>query len=59
MGKLRTSAAFYYRGVPTTATNFGGIALGNYSIVKPMLPSINTGNFLYHFRFSNYNFVKK
>jgi len=35
MGNLKTSANFYYRGVPKTATNFGSIVLGNYSIVKP------------------------
>lgn len=35
MGHLKTSASFYYRGVPKRATNYGSIVLGNYSIVKP------------------------
>ena len=46
MGHLRTSAIFYYRGVPKTAKNFGGIALGNYSIVQPMRSYIGIGSYL-------------
>ena len=46
MGHLRTSANFYYRGLPKTATNFGGIALGNYSIVKPTRTYPGIGSFL-------------
>lgn len=46
MGHLKTSANFYHRGVPKTATNFGGIALGNYVIVKPMTSYIDIGSYL-------------
>jgi len=46
MGHVRTSASFYYRGVPKTATNFGGIVLGNYAIIQPMRTYPGTGGFL-------------
>ena len=46
MGHLRTSANFYYRGVPKTATNFGSVALGNYSIVQPMRSYPGIGSYL-------------
>ena len=46
MGHLRTSANFYYRGLPKTATNFAGVALGNYSIIQPMRSYIGIGSYL-------------
>jgi len=51
MGKVRTSAAFYRRGVPDSFTGFGTVSQGNYSIVSPTYlfapnniarPNINT-----------------
>lgn len=35
MGSVRTSAIFYYRGVPKTFTDFGLLASGNYPIFQP------------------------
>ena len=35
MGKVRTSAAFYRRGIPDSFVGFGTVAQGNYSIVSP------------------------
>jgi hypothetical protein len=44
MGKVRTSAVFYRRGVPKSSTIFGAVAQGNYSIVSTdYLFSTNTG----------------
>ena len=31
----KTSTIFYHRGVPKTFTDFGAIALGNYSVFQP------------------------
>lgn len=36
MGKVRTSAAFYRRGVSNQNKNFGTAAQGNYPIIQPM-----------------------
>lgn len=35
MGKNKTSASFYRRGIPNNYYSFGAAALGNYSIVQP------------------------
>ena len=35
MGKNKTSAIFYRRGIPNNNYGFGGAVLGNYSIVEP------------------------
>ena len=45
-GHGKTSAIFYYRGVPKTFTDFGALAAANYSIVQPnSRPDINTNFF--------------
>jgi len=38
----KTSAIFYYRGVPRTFTDFGLVASGNYSIFQPTRPIFNS-----------------
>ena len=35
MGKVRTSAIFYRRGIPNSQTGFGNMVQGNYAIVQP------------------------
>ena len=35
MGKLKTSASFYRRGIPNSNYGFGSAVLGNYQIVQP------------------------
>lgn len=39
MGKLRTSANSYWRGVPNSANYFGYLVQGNYQIVQPQRTS--------------------
>jgi hypothetical protein len=39
---IRTSAAFYRRGVPNSFNNFGYIASGNYTIFQPTRPIFNS-----------------
>jgi hypothetical protein len=42
MGSVKTSAIFYYRGVPKTFTDFGKVASGNYAIFQPTRPIFNS-----------------
>lgn len=42
---VRTSAAFYYRGVPNSFKDFGLVATGNYTIFQPTLQIINSSFF--------------
>jgi hypothetical protein len=44
-GHGKTSAIFYYRGVPKTFTDFGQVASGNYIIFQPTRPILNTSFF--------------
>jgi len=44
-GHGKTSAIFYYRGVPKTFTDFGKVASGNYSIFQPTRAILNTSFF--------------
>jgi len=41
-GHGKTSSIFYFRGVPKTFTDFGGVAAGNYTIFQPTRPLLNT-----------------
>lgn len=36
MGKLKTSASFYRRGIPNSQNGFGGLVNNNFSIVEPI-----------------------
>ncbi len=42
---IRTSAAFYRRGVPNRFTDFGIVATGNYTIFQPTFPILNSSFF--------------
>lgn len=42
MGSVRTSAIFYFRGVPKNFNDFGLVASGNYPIFQPTRPLLNT-----------------
>jgi hypothetical protein len=42
---VRTSAAFYGRGVPNRFTDFGLVASGNYTVFQPTTPIINSSFF--------------
>ena len=42
MANLRTSAAFYYRGIKNNNKQFGIAVQGNYSIVQPTGVFINS-----------------
>jgi hypothetical protein len=39
---VRTSAAFYRRGVPNTFKDFGKIATGNYTVGQPTSLIVNS-----------------
>lgn len=39
---VRTSAAFYGRGVSNRFTDFGLVASGNYTVFQPTTPIINS-----------------
>ena len=41
-GHGKTSAIFYYRGVPKTFTDFGILASANYTIFQPTRPLLNS-----------------
>jgi hypothetical protein len=41
-GHGKTSAIFYYRGVPKNFTDFGILASANYSIFQPTRPLLGT-----------------
>jgi hypothetical protein len=45
MGKVRTSANGYYRGIPSRVTYFGKLIQGNYTVVQPTYPFIRNGTF--------------
>jgi hypothetical protein len=42
---VRTTAAFYRRGVPNGFKDFGLVATGNYTIFQPTTPLINSSFF--------------
>ena len=42
---VRTSAAFYGRGVPNLFTDFGLVATGNYTVFQPTTTIINSSFF--------------
>lgn len=41
----KTSAIFYYRGVPKNFTDFSTVASGNYTIFQPTRPVLNSSFF--------------
>jgi hypothetical protein len=45
MGKLRTSASFYRRGIPNSYSTFGLIAQSNFTVVNPINKFIASTNF--------------
>ena len=45
MGKVRTSASFYRRGVPNSYSTFGLIAQSNFTVVNPINKFIASTNF--------------
>jgi hypothetical protein len=45
MGKIRTTAMSYYRGVPPTIPNMGTLVQGNYTVVAPMYQVIRDNKF--------------
>jgi hypothetical protein len=53
MGKLRTSANSYWRGVPNNANYFGYLVQGNYQIVQPQITPYY--GFLRNTNIYNYN----
>ena len=57
MGKIRTSASFYRRGIPSTFHSFGHFTQGNYPIVQPqysVLRSLNNNKSKIVSKFSKY-----
>ena len=52
MGKVRTSASFYGRGIPTHFHGFGASVLGNYNVVVP-ISKYMSGNQLLNQNFNN------
>ncbi len=42
MGKIRTSAISYWRGIPKDYHSFGYFTQGNYPIVQPQQPVLNS-----------------
>ena len=45
MGKVRTSASFYRRGIPNSYTAFVLVAQSNFTVVNPTNKFIATTNF--------------
>lgn len=45
MGKVRTSAAFYRRGIPNSYSSFGLVCQSNFTVVNPTNKFIATTNF--------------
>ncbi len=45
MGKVRTSAAFYRRGIPNSYSSFGLVSQSNFTVVNPTNKFIATTNF--------------
>lgn len=57
MGKVRTSAIFYRRGIPSSFESFGYFTQANYPIVQPqnnILRVINNNKSKIVSRFNNY-----
>ena len=57
MGKVRTSASFYTRGIPKYFHTFGYFAQGNYPIVQPqekIIRLVNNNQSKIVSRFNNY-----
>jgi hypothetical protein len=57
MGKVRTSASFYKRGIPTNFHSFGYFTQANYPIVQPqegILRLLNNNKSNIVSRFNNY-----
>lgn len=42
MPGVRTTTAFYRRGVPNIFTDFGQVATGNYTVFQPTRPFFNS-----------------
>lgn len=42
MPGVRTTTAFYRRGVPNVFTDFGHVATGNYTVFQPTRPLFNS-----------------
>ena len=45
MPGVRTTTAFYRRGVPNTFVDFGQVATGNYTVFQPTRPAFNSSFF--------------
>ena len=45
MPGVRTTTAFYRRGVPNAFTDFGMVASGNYTVFQPTRPIFNSSFF--------------
>ena len=45
MGKVRTSASFYRRGVPNSYSGFGLVVQSNFTVVNPINKFIASTNF--------------
>jgi hypothetical protein len=45
MGKVRTSASFYRRGVPNSYSTFGLVAQSNFTVINPINKFIANTNF--------------
>ena len=45
MGKVRTSASFYRRGIPNSYSTFGLITQNNFTVVSPINKFIANTNF--------------
>ena len=45
MPGVRTTTAFYRRGVPNKYHDFAAIAAGNYNVFQPARPAFNSGFF--------------
>jgi len=56
MGKLRTSAVYYRRGISNTDQNFAFAVQGNYPIVQP---NILYRDSLFYPKSFRFNFTKK
>jgi len=57
MGKIRTSASFYRRGIPNNLHSFGYLTQANYPIVQPqqgIIRLLNNNKAEIVSRFSNY-----
>ena len=45
MGKVRTSASFYRRGIPNSYSGFGLVTQNNFTLVNPINKFIANTNF--------------